>query len=206
MLLYNFSEPLFYIRRFCIKVKGKIRVTENIFLKFYLNLTVKILNFEGGPMRVLHVQGYIVLIDEDDYDLVRKFRWTISTKYGTPTPITTIPAGGVISMHRLILGLSATDNMLVSHKNKCLMDNRRENLKTFVKEAKRPLVEWKIKPKSTLDPAKCLIPRQGEGFDVYSFANRKKTFLGTFATRALAVEAHNSYVTYHYGNKYSLLD
>lgn len=75
-------------------------------------------------VRIPLTQGYTALIDEEDWELVSKFRW-----YAKKDPYTVYAAakGGSILMHRLILGLKYSDQHGI-HLDDNGLNNQRYNL------------------------------------------------------------------------------
>jgi hypothetical protein len=78
------------------------------------------------------------LVDPEDYELVSAHRWHLSEGY----PATNVldPRGGlrsdgkrlrrrVLRMHRLLMGCVPGDGVLVDHRNRNKLDNRRGNLR-----------------------------------------------------------------------------
>lgn len=67
------------------------------------------------------------LVDSEDEEMVSAYRWTLhASGYATAH----IGGRGVL-MHRLLLGLSRTDDRLGDHINRNRLDNRRENLRVL---------------------------------------------------------------------------
>ena len=79
----------------------------------------------------LKIKDKIVLIDDDDFDLVRPFTWTIlRNKLYADYAISYLWVDGKtksLLMHRLITG--AENGFVVDHKNSNGLDNRRGNLR-----------------------------------------------------------------------------
>jgi hypothetical protein len=71
----------------------------------------------------LIIHGCKVLIDDDDYNLIKGINWWISVK-----KYTRYARNKKGMMHRVILGLM-DKNILVDHKNGNGLDNRRANLR-----------------------------------------------------------------------------
>jgi hypothetical protein len=65
------------------------------------------------------------LCDRDDFELLMRSRWRL-TRNGYAIGYVD---GREISMHRLLLGLSAGDGRQGDHRNRCRLDNRRCNLR-----------------------------------------------------------------------------
>jgi hypothetical protein len=73
-------------------------------------------------------QGYKTIVDDEDYDLVSAYKWR--TQKG---PNTCYAKSGSdenhIFMHRLIMGLSKDNPLMIDHKNRNGLDNTRKNLR-----------------------------------------------------------------------------
>lgn len=66
------------------------------------------------------------LVDEADFDSLRRFRWTLACGYAVRAD-----HGKPLSMHREVAGLRRGDSRVVHHRNEDHFDNRRENLQVF---------------------------------------------------------------------------
>lgn len=79
--------------------------------------------------------GLFALIDDEDYDLVSKYKWYARKDYNTYYAVGydkdayNNGVGRNIRMHRLIMGLDYGNKMQVDHINHNGLDNRRENLR-----------------------------------------------------------------------------
>ena len=81
-----------------------------------------------GNWIILTRNGQEILVDEQDYEMLSRYRWHVD-------------AGGYAGtsgwdgpykrerMHRVILGLTKDDDIFVDHINRNRTDNRRENLR-----------------------------------------------------------------------------
>jgi hypothetical protein len=78
----------------------------------------------------LKIQGKIVLIDIEDYDLIKEYTWNISNDGWNNYVKTEIWKGGrkKIYMHRLIMGIT-NPIVIIDHKNGNGIDNRKCNLR-----------------------------------------------------------------------------
>ena len=77
-------------------------------------------------------QGQFAIVDPEDFDELSKFRWHITKGHTTFYARRNIYFNGkysVISMHRLILGLT-DPRIQVDHRNRNGIDNRRFNLRS----------------------------------------------------------------------------
>lgn len=76
---------------------------------------------------------HTVLIDDEDHELVSKYRWHLKPSKGKHSPRVRTSISGdqtTLMMHRLIMGLSKYDDLQVDHINGNGMDNRKCNLRT----------------------------------------------------------------------------
>lgn len=78
---------------------------------------------EYGTQRAYH-RG-VFLVDGEDFEEVKRFNWCIST-YGY---IVRRGEGGIVWLHRSLLGLEKGDKRRVDHINGDRLDNRRSNLR-----------------------------------------------------------------------------
>lgn len=74
-------------------------------------------------------RGY-VLVDDEDYEYLSQFRWTLAT---VGYAIRSLGDGESISMHRELMNLQKGDGKFVDHKNMDKLDNRKENLRVCTK-------------------------------------------------------------------------
>jgi len=73
--------------------------------------------------------GYNILIDDEDYPILSRFRWTAAKQYKTTYALTTIfilNKRTMVAMHRLITGLRKSQ---IDHINRNGLDNRKANLR-----------------------------------------------------------------------------
>ena len=76
--------------------------------------------------------GMRVLVDEEDYEDLAKYRWCLDGRgYACRTEPTGLarPKKRPVKMHRQILGLKWGDGVLVDHINGNRLDNRKQNLR-----------------------------------------------------------------------------
>lgn len=70
-------------------------------------------------------RGYVTLIDEDDYDIVSQYKWHATTPSKTGLVYATSYRAG--RLHRLIM--QPPKGLIVDHRNRDSLDNRRSNLR-----------------------------------------------------------------------------
>jgi hypothetical protein len=68
--------------------------------------------------------GRVALVDDEDYELVIKYRWRPKRESHTTYAMATAPGDSTIKMHQVIMGANGVD-----HRNGDGLDNRRSNLR-----------------------------------------------------------------------------
>lgn len=72
-------------------------------------------------------RGKTAIVDDDDYDFLLQWRWIAMPSPGGMWYAARHEGRKVIFMHRVLLGLTASDE--TDHKNRDGLDNRRQNLR-----------------------------------------------------------------------------
>lgn len=102
--------------------------------KYAQNVRLRI-GIPSGAKVIPLTQGYITVVDEDDYEELIQYPWYVNTgmKGNTCYAIRHSHSENGklihISMHRQILSLTHGDGIKVDHKNWNGLDNRKENLR-----------------------------------------------------------------------------
>ena len=82
--------------------------------------------------KVRLTKGYFAIVDNQDYSRVSKHKWqAVESKY-TTYAYTSFRGNGKqfkVALHRFILGEEVASGMVVDHKNKNGLDNRRRNIR-----------------------------------------------------------------------------
>ncbi len=135
------------------------------------------------------------LIDDEDFERVSEYKWSISTSRGYNYPHTPIRVEGkikYIKMHRFIM--SAGRGMIVDHKNKDTLDNRKCNLRLCT-EAENMRNRAKSKVNSSGYKGVRYFPwnnHTNKPWRAQLGFNRKHIFIGYFATKEEAALAYNA--------------
>ena len=85
--------------------------------------------------KVRLTRGLITIVSPEDFESVCKYRWYANKIRGRWSNIQTWVRGKHILLHRFILGLEKGDLREVDHWNRCVFDNRRENLRICTSSA-----------------------------------------------------------------------
>jgi hypothetical protein len=85
------------------------------------------------PLRGIKGQGQFTIIDDNDFDLVMQFKWSLSKKGYAQARVPVClkkqyPVKGV-QMQRLLLWDKVNKGLIVDHINGDKLDNRKENLR-----------------------------------------------------------------------------
>ena len=76
-------------------------------------------------------ENYIVLIDEEDYEKVSKYKWSVSDYCNTKYCLTSIKIDGkrtTLKLHRFLMGLEKGDKLMINHKDRNGLNNMKSNL------------------------------------------------------------------------------
>ena len=138
-------------------------------------------------------QGYIALVDDDDYaDLIR-FKWFSCTRHRVVYPATHISGGGELLMPQHIMGKPAR-GFLIDHIDHNGLNNQRQNLR-FVTKAENAMNSRKQtihlgQIPSSIYKGVCWDKARGK-WTVYIKIGGVRKFLGRFDDEKEAALAYN---------------
>lgn len=141
-----------------------------------------------------------VLVDNQDYDKVSQFNWSLVTKGYAITG----GRGATMAMHRFILGLVKEDKIEVDHVNGNKLDNRKSNLRLATPSQNR----WNTtKRKHNTSGYKGVYYHYGK-WQARIGINYREITLGTFNKPEKAAEAYNDAARVLHGEfaKLNILD
>lgn len=135
-----------------------------------------------------HGRGRVALVDDEDYELVSRYRWyaikSDDRYYACSSSLPgTYPGRTHIRMHMLLTG-----NALTDHKNGNGLDNQRENLRaaTYTQN----LMNQRVRSDSTTGYRG--VTREAHGWRAVVKANGVRKHLGYFSTPELAARAYDA--------------
>lgn len=151
--------------------------------------------------RIELFQGYTALVDNEDFDLVSKYKWYVFRSKNNIYVRVRIN-GKLILMHRLILGLENKPEIAVDHINGNGADNRRRNLRIATNAQNswnsRKYRTWRGRPPSS--KYKGVRWHKGKGrWQAQAMLNYKHIYLGQFDDEVKAAKAYNEFAEEHYG-------
>ena len=79
--------------------------------------------------RIKLTQNKYAIVDDTDYELLSKHKWSICRARGKLYAVRSIRSSGKVLMHRFLMGLTANDKICIDHINGDGLDNRRDNLR-----------------------------------------------------------------------------
>lgn len=142
------------------------------------------------------------IIDEDDYDLIKRYKWYLHLGYASTTfhkkgkSRIDIDRNVNILMHRLIMNFPECQ---IDHKNRIKLDNRKSNLRTC-----RPMDNACNKAKYEIPFPKSQYKGVGKRGNRWS-AKLCRKHLGTFISEKEAAQAYDKAARYYFG-EYAFLN
>lgn len=148
----------------------------------------------------LRLSGYrhrdkFILVDEQDVEIVSKYRWYPHIK-GRSVYAQTRPLRGVspIRLHRLIM--KPEEGMVVDHINHDGLDNRRQNLRCGTQSQN---MMNKGASKSAKTSYKGIWQTRQGWVAVITTSKNERRYLGTFTTAETAARAYDDAARRHHG-------
>lgn len=151
-------------------------------------------------MRTIELgRGYTTVVDEDDYDKLSQYNWSVDERSHTTYVKRSVYEGGIRTgteiMHRLIM--DAPEDMQVDHINGDGLDNRKENLRLCSQKQnlmnKRSVVDSSSKHKGV-----CW-DKGSSKWRAYIQVDKKKKHLGYYTDELAAASAYNEAAKEHFG-------
>lgn len=142
-------------------------------------------------------QGYVALVDDDDYERINQWKWRVLIKPHTCYAVRH-SAGGrwkMVSMHREILGISLP--VLTDHRNGNGLDNRRSNLRACSCQENNQNSRSRLGSTSNFKGVSW--NKWNQRWKAQIQVDRRTRFLGYFAVEAEAAEAYKTAATLLFG-------
>lgn len=143
-------------------------------------------------------RGMVALVDNEDFEMLNKYKWNAHREKNSFYALRTDKNRKVVRMHRVVLGLTRSDESIVDHKNHDGLNNQKSNLRLCTiaennrNQKPRGVSKYKGVHKSDLKHiTKKGIPRVYEGWKSEIAVNGKKLHIGRFKTENEAAIAYN---------------
>lgn len=147
-------------------------------------------------MEIKLTRGFVAIIDDEDYDLIKDYRWytkEMSHTVYAQANISRYKGRGTIKLHRLIM--DAKDGQIIDHINGNGLDNRRQNLR-FVTAAQNQMNSRSQLNKTSKYKGVSLF---GNKWRVVIKKDKKSKFLGLFDSETEAAFVYNKHALELFG-------
>lgn len=141
--------------------------------------------------------GLYILVDDCDFDLVAQHKWNIDTQGYAMTHIHIYGSDFKVRIHRYILNPSSNEQ--IDHRNRNKLDNTRANLR-IASQAQNQ--HNSRKPNKSGYKGVSLDKRKNPLLNRWCASitiNRKKIYIGRYATKEEAALAYNEIAKKYYG-------
>jgi hypothetical protein len=133
-------------------------------------------------------QGYIALVDDEDYEKVSQYKWYAENRlYSWYARTTIIKTRKNIYLHRFILNVKPDEE--VDHINGNGLDNRRCNLRIVTHQQNMMNVKKRINGSSKYRGV--FWDKEREKWEAQIAINGKSCYLGLFTSEVEAAKAYN---------------
>ena len=139
----------------------------------------------------------VALVDIENYNWLMQWKWSVSEANGTfyaERHENYIK----IKMHREILYLTKGDGILVDHKNRNGLDNRKENLRITTRSLNG--LNSKIKSNNTSGYRGVSFAKLNKKWRPYLSINKKRIYFGLYLTAKDAAIAYDKKAVEYYGS------
>jgi predicted nucleic acid-binding Zn-ribbon protein len=138
-------------------------------------------------------KGYFALVNEEDYQCLIQYNWSLSNGYA----ITTIKdenKNKTISMHRMIM--NDPKDKFIDHINGDKLDNRKENLRLATHQQNQMN---RAKRKNSRSKFKGIKVKSTGSYEVRITYQGERIYIGTFKTEESGANAYNYYANEYFG-------
>lgn len=143
-----------------------------------------------------HTQsGKDFYFDKEDYDLVKQYCWDIDNSTGYAKTIDKINKTGKLYLHRLVMGCTKGDGIIIDHIDRNRTDCRKKNLR-FVNDTQSAINKG-IKSNNTSGKVGVSWSEDRNKWESYITVNKKRLHLGMFnefeEAEKVRIEAEEKY-------------
>lgn len=137
-------------------------------------------------------QGKKALVDDEDYELISKYKWVCAKEPKVSYALTSIIKNGVrttMRMHRLIMKIF-DPKIQIDHKNNNGLDNRKENLRICNRRQNNMNTSLQ---KNNTTGYKGVVRRKNR-YVAQTYWDKKHIYIGSFLTAEEAARAYDKKV------------
>lgn len=141
-----------------------------------------------------------VLVDEEDFDLLSKYKWGVVSLKGNIYASTCITRVNKVLMHRMIMGLSGKKmkKIIVDHIDHNTINNQKNNLRKC--STAQNCRNSKLSKNSTTKYKGVYFNKKIKRYQVFITINRKHISGGpSFTSKNAAAERYNELAVIHHG-------
>ena len=143
-----------------------------------------------------HTQsGKDFYFDKEDYDLVRQYCWNVDNSTGYAKTIDRINKTGKLYLHRLVMGCTKGDGVIIDHINRNRVDCRKSNLRTV--NTIQSAINKSIKINNTSGKVGVSWSKDFNKWESYITVNKTRKHLGLFdcfeEAEQVRIEAEEKY-------------
>jgi hypothetical protein len=143
---------------------------------------------------------HFLLIDDDDFEKVSKYKWCISKndkKFYVLTNVTTNNKQKKLYIHRYIMSKNNIDNLLIDHINHNTLDNRKQNLRVVTPTQNCNNTSSRTGSTSVFLGVSWY--EREKHWRTQITVNKKASTVGTFKDEIEAAKAYNKAAIKHFG-------
>ena len=166
--------------------------------------TTKVNNSRENVFKLVNDEYYIgytqsnkeFYFDKEDYNIVKMYCWGID-KNGYAKTIDRVNNTGKLYLHRLVIGCSKGDGVIVDHINRKRNDNRKLNLR--IVNNVQSAINKGIKSNNSSGKIGVSFSEQFNKWEAYITVNKKRMHLGLFYDFEDAVKARKEAEVKYFG-------
>jgi hypothetical protein len=150
-----------------------------------------------GMKEILLNRGFVALVDDEDYEKLCHFNWTVSDLKNNKTQYAFCNKyhGKKMLMHQVVM-IPPPDGQTIDHKDRNGLNNQKSNLR-YATPSQQQLNRGKIKGTKTRYKGVFYRASGRKRWQARISVNKKKISLGGYYTEEEAARAYDAYIKVH---------